>query len=61
VLRLNSEKARRELQWAPGFNLDTALAATAAWFKAYAGGADMAAFTRSQIHDYEQKVRHHAG
>jgi CDP-glucose 4,6-dehydratase len=52
VLRLNSEKARRELGWKPGWNLDAALRATVAWFQAFRAGEDMAAFTHQQIKAY---------
>ena len=52
VLRLSSEKARRELNWRPGWPLETALAATIAWFHAFRAAEDMAAFTQSQIKAY---------
>ena len=52
VLRLNSDKARRELGWQPGWTLDQALSATVAWFQAFRGQADMAAFTQQQIKAY---------
>lgn len=53
VLRLDSEKARRELGWRPGWALPQALAATVAWYQHYRAGGDMAAFTQSQIEAYE--------
>ena len=52
VLRLNSEKARRELGWQPGWDLAQALRATAGWYRHYRDGGDMAAFTKSQIKAY---------
>lgn len=52
VLRLNSEKARRELRWRPGWNLDEALSATVAWFQGFQAGEDMAALTHQQIQVY---------
>jgi CDP-glucose 4,6-dehydratase len=52
VLRLASDKARRELGWTPRLPLEAALEATVAWFRAYAAGADMAAVTRRQIDAY---------
>jgi CDP-glucose 4,6-dehydratase len=55
VLRLNSDKAQRELGWQPGYTIDAALDATIAWYKAYAEGQDMAAFTRGQIDNYQQQ------
>jgi CDP-glucose 4,6-dehydratase len=52
VLKLSSAKAGAELGWRPRWDLDAALFATVAWQKAFAVGADMAAFTRRQILDY---------
>ncbi|MDD2705014.1 MAG: CDP-glucose 4,6-dehydratase [Acidocella sp.] len=51
VLRLNAEKARRELGWQPGA-LDVALTATAAWYRAFMAKAPMQAFTLAQIEAY---------
>ncbi|MGH8146225.1 MAG: CDP-glucose 4,6-dehydratase [Rhodanobacteraceae bacterium] len=53
VLRLNCDKARQELAWWPVWNLDTAVARTAAWYRAFhdskrvASDNDLAAY----IHD----------
>lgn len=52
ALRLNADKARRELHWQPGLTLDEALAATVDWFKNCQAGVDMSAFTKSQIKAY---------
>jgi CDP-glucose 4,6-dehydratase len=52
VLRLSSEKALRELNWRPGWQLEQALAATTAWFHAFRAAEDIAAFTQSQIKAY---------
>ncbi len=49
VLRLRSDKARRELDWAPGLELAEALSETVAWFRAYQRGEDMRAVSRRQI------------
>ncbi|MGE0668683.1 MAG: CDP-glucose 4,6-dehydratase [Sphingomonadales bacterium] len=53
VLRLRSEKARRELDWAPALDLEAALSRTVAWFRAYQRGEDMRAVTRQQIDTHE--------
>jgi CDP-glucose 4,6-dehydratase len=52
-LRLDSTLARSELGWRPRWPLDQALAQTVAWYKAWAGGAEMAAFSLEQIDAYE--------
>jgi CDP-glucose 4,6-dehydratase len=49
VLRLDSGKARRELGWAPRLPLPEALAATAAWYRAFQRGEDMASVSRAEI------------
>lgn len=53
-LRLDSTKARARLGWRPRWSLDQALAQTVVWYKAWAGGQDMRAFTLSQIGTYCQ-------
>jgi CDP-glucose 4,6-dehydratase len=55
VLRLDSSKAQRELNWRPRWDLDAALTATVEWFRAWQDGADMAAFSISQIAFYTQQ------
>jgi len=52
VLRLDSAKAKRDLNWQPGWALAQALRATVDWFRAYEGGRDMAAVSRDQIKAY---------
>jgi len=52
VLRLNSDKARRELSWRSGWNLEQSLGATVDWFRHFREGHDMAKFTASQIKAY---------
>jgi len=52
VLRLNAEKAHRELSWHPRWRLDRALYETAAWHRAHLTSTDMRAFTLSQIEAY---------
>jgi CDP-glucose 4,6-dehydratase len=56
VLRLDSSKARQGLGWTPRLSLRTALEMTADWFRAYAAGNDMAAFSRHQIDAYSTKL-----
>lgn len=53
-LKLDSSKARAELDWAPRWPLQEALAQTVAWHKAWRAGADMQAFSYSQIDAYSQ-------
>jgi CDP-glucose 4,6-dehydratase len=55
VLRLNSKLAKRQLGWRPRWDLETALGATVDWFRACHAGADMAAFTISQILAYTRQ------
>ena len=59
VLRLNSDKANRELGWSPRLNLEAAMARTALWYRqASRGDADAAfALTCDQIHEYEAMDR----
>ena len=53
LLRLDSTLARTVLGWQPRWSLEEALAATVAWYRAWASGADMAVFSRDQIRAYE--------
>lgn len=53
MLTLDSSKARQRLGWRPRLSTDAAIAMTADWYRAFAGGdADMQAFTRAQIAEY---------
>ncbi|WP_346323887.1 CDP-glucose 4,6-dehydratase [Emcibacter sp. SYSU 3D8] len=49
MLRLSSDKARRELGWTPALPLADALTETVAWFRACQRGDDMRAVSRGQI------------
>lgn len=51
-LKLDSSKAHARLGWAPRWNLETALDATVEWDHHWCEGADMRAFSLSQIGDY---------
>ena len=53
LLTLNADKAKRELGWNPRWDLDTTLARTAEWYRAYENGADMHQFTVAQLRDYD--------
>lgn len=52
-LAVDSAKAKRRLDWRPRWRLDEALERTVAWHLAWRGGADMTAFSLSQIADHE--------
>lgn len=49
LLRLDSARARRELGWAPRWDLEETLHQTVGWYRAFADGADMRAVTLAQI------------
>jgi CDP-glucose 4,6-dehydratase len=52
LLQLDSGKARRELDWRPRWDFDTTLENTVVWYKAFAAGENMRAFTLAQIDAY---------
>jgi CDP-glucose 4,6-dehydratase len=52
ALALDSSLARKTLGWRDRFDSFTAVAATAAWYQALVGGADMRRFTVQQIEDF---------
>jgi CDP-glucose 4,6-dehydratase len=49
VLRLDSARARAELEWEPLLGLEDGLRLTVEWFRAYARGEDMRAVTLGQL------------
>ena len=53
TLRLDSSKARSRLGWHPRWNLETALAKTLEWHRAWRRGEDMTAFSLAEIHGFE--------
>ena len=55
LLALDSSKARMELHWQPRWSLDQALMHTLSWHQAWIAGADMQAFSRTQIALYQGK------
>lgn len=52
LLRLDAAKARELLQWTPLLDFRGATQWTAQWYRAFAGGADMAETTLQQIDRY---------
>jgi CDP-glucose 4,6-dehydratase len=56
-LKLDCSKAKTRLNWHPRWRLEAALAATAAWYKAWSAGADMRAFTLEQIRGYAPQAQ----
>lgn len=52
LLRLDSSRVRQLLGWQPRWTLDDCLQRTLDWHLAWQSGADMRAFTLSQINDY---------
>lgn len=53
TLKLDSGKAKQQLNWHPRWNLDTALEKTVAWHQAWKRGEDMQAFSLVQIREYQ--------
>jgi CDP-glucose 4,6-dehydratase len=54
LLQLDSSQAQAELGWAPRWSLEQALQHTVLWHRAWLRGADMVAFSLSQIAAYEE-------
>ena len=54
-LRLDSSKARKQLNWQPRWRLQTALQKTLAWHEAWRKAEDMRAVTMAQIADYQSE------
>ena len=53
-LKLDSSKARAELNWHPKLSIEHSLEWTAAWYRAQARGVNMQTFTINQIGRYEE-------
>ena len=51
-LKLDISKARQRLDWAPRWNLETALVRTMEWHRAWISGKDMRDVSLGQIADY---------
>jgi CDP-glucose 4,6-dehydratase len=57
LLTLDSNKAKRELAWAPRLDIDETVAFTAEWYRAFAEDpANARATTAAQIASYERKL-----
>jgi CDP-glucose 4,6-dehydratase len=52
ILRLDWSKARNRLQWSPVWRLETALAKTATWYRAFHDGGDIRALSEQQLAEY---------
>jgi CDP-glucose 4,6-dehydratase len=56
-LRLNCTKARKELNWEPCWELDSALASTVEWYKAHREKKNMRQVTQEQIEAYQSRLK----
>jgi len=54
-LKLDSSKARKQLNWQPRWRLLTALQKTMAWHEAWRNSQDMRSVTLAQISDYQSE------
>ena len=57
LLKLDSSKARRQLNWQPLWQLQTALQKTLEWHEAWRNAEDMRAVSLAQINDYQSTLR----
>ena len=57
LLALDISKARHELGWWPLWDVSQAVGATAGWYSARRGGADVGQLTRADIVSYEDAAR----
>ncbi len=55
LLKLDSTKAKHELNWQPKLNLDEAVNLTAEWYRGFKDKENLAELTRKQIEFYESK------
>ena len=53
ILKLDSSKAKIELEWSSMWNLETALHETVLWYKEWQKGKNVKSFTLNQIKKYE--------
>ena len=53
LLKLDIDKAKKKLGWAPKWDLDTALEKTVSWYKSYYNGEDMGEISLKQIEEYQ--------
>jgi CDP-glucose 4,6-dehydratase len=61
TLRLDASRVRAELGWRPRLTLETALAWTVAWYRAWQDEADLLEKTNRQIAAYEGLLQGEAG
>jgi len=54
TLKLDSGKAKQQLNWYPRWDLDTALEKTVGWHQAWKRGEDMQALSLTQIREYQE-------
>lgn len=54
TLKLDSSKAKRQMDWHPRWDLDTALGKTVTWHQAWKCGEDMRVFSLAQIREYQE-------
>ena len=57
LLKLDSSKARGQLNWQPLWRLQTALQKTLEWHEAWRNAEDMRAVSLAQINDYQSTLR----
>lgn len=55
LLKLDSAKAKNELNWSPKLNLHEAVEMTAEWYRAFRDEQDLIKFTTEQIEFYQSK------
>lgn len=53
LLKLDSSKAKQQLQWAPRWGLETALPKTVEWYQHFQAGADMRRISIEQLSLYQ--------
>jgi CDP-glucose 4,6-dehydratase len=56
ILKLDCGKAQTRLSWRPLIGFAKALEMTVAWYRAFAAGDDMRAFTQNQVEDLMDKA-----
>lgn len=57
TLKLDSSKARQQLQWQPVTDVGEGLRLTAEWYKGFAAGRPARALTETQIEDFLARIR----
>jgi len=56
LLKLNNEKAEKELSWKPIYSVKEAIEKTIDWYKAYDDGENMFEFSLNQIKSFENLI-----